>query len=213
MARAVPWLHAMRGLPAHSACGRDAESQTQTNAEAALDRMRRRRWRRGRPAQEAQPQAQQAQAQAQAQQQSQQQQQQPAVQIGGAMIATSSDVGGWGGSCTCPDGTEHFAGDNRDDCGSLACIGGTAGECHREFDGRWRNKRVTCGAAAEAEEVPLPLPALEGQGEEPTLQWAEPLPLPDVGGAEASPSTLEGEAPLSIVVVMGQVSLTLTRNP
>ena len=35
----------------------------------------------------------------------------------------------------------------------------------------------------------------------------EPLPLPALGSAEASPSTFDGAAPLSILVVMGQSNI------
>ena len=38
-----------------------------------------------------------------------------------------SDVGGWGGTCTCPDGETYLVGDQNDECGSLACEGGTSG--------------------------------------------------------------------------------------
>lgn len=35
-----------------------------------------------------------------------------------------ANVGTYGGECTCPDGQVYKVGDNRDHCGSLACIGG-----------------------------------------------------------------------------------------
>ena len=38
-------------------------------------------------------------------------------------------VGGWGGTCTCPDGQAYEVGDNGDSCQSLACVGGSSGEC------------------------------------------------------------------------------------
>ena len=41
----------------------------------------------------------------------------------------ASGVGTWGGTCTCPDGSEYQVGDNNDGCGSLACIGGNPGSC------------------------------------------------------------------------------------
>ena len=48
----------------------------------------------------------------------------------GVRIETNAmGVGGMGGYCTCPDGNAYGAGDNNDKCGSLACIGGTPGEC------------------------------------------------------------------------------------
>ena len=42
-------------------------------------------------------------------------------------------VGGWGGKCTCPSGEVFDVGDEGSEtkgtCGTLACYGGTAGEC------------------------------------------------------------------------------------
>ena len=35
----------------------------------------------------------------------------------------SAGVGGFGGSCLCPNGQIYMVGDWRDGCGSLACIG------------------------------------------------------------------------------------------
>jgi len=57
--------------------------------------------------------------------------------------------GGWGGSCTCADGTTYWVGDNHDFCGSLACFGYKAkpGKCNR-FDGKWSRKKVVCGTRA-----------------------------------------------------------------
>ena len=37
--------------------------------------------------------------------------------------------GGWGGSCTCPDGSVYYAGDEHNNCGSLAYYGGEPGAC------------------------------------------------------------------------------------
>jgi len=54
-------------------------------------------------------------------------------------------VGGWGGSCTCPDGSVYQVGDNFDSCGSLACVGGVSGTCNRRH-GEWSRRKVTCGA-------------------------------------------------------------------
>ena len=54
-------------------------------------------------------------------------------------------VGEWGGRCTCPDGSQYDVSDNADLCGSLACPGGTSGDCMRE-KGPWSHRKVTCGA-------------------------------------------------------------------
>jgi len=51
--------------------------------------------------------------------------------------------GGWGGTCTCPNGETYLVGDNYDSCGSLACVGGTSGECIRESGG-WSGASVIC---------------------------------------------------------------------
>merc|ERR1719357_1384488 len=37
--------------------------------------------------------------------------------------------GAWGGFCICPNGEAYGVADNGDYCGSLACIGGVAGNC------------------------------------------------------------------------------------
>eukprot|EP00966_Prymnesium_polylepis_P277991 6423057-Prymnesium_polylepis.1 len=55
-------------------------------------------------------------------------------------------VGVWGGQCTCPDGQTYLVGDRLDFCASLACVGGTAGACHRETGGGWAQRQVECGA-------------------------------------------------------------------
>jgi len=57
-------------------------------------------------------------------------------------------VGGWGGSCTCPDGSVYQVGDNTDSCGSLACNGGISGTCNRH-SGEWSHRKVKCGAPYE----------------------------------------------------------------
>ena len=40
--------------------------------------------------------------------------------------------GGYGGVCTCGDGSTYHVGDNNDGCASLACAGGKAGKCERK---------------------------------------------------------------------------------
>merc|ERR1712232_41388 len=54
-------------------------------------------------------------------------------------------VGGWGGSCTCPDGSKYWVGDKNNYCKSLACNGGKSGKCNRRSDKKWSRKSVTCG--------------------------------------------------------------------
>ena len=53
-------------------------------------------------------------------------------------------VGGWGGTCKCPDGMTYEVGDNGDGCGSIACVNGEQiGECRRDL-GEWSHRKVTC---------------------------------------------------------------------
>jgi len=62
----------------------------------------------------------------------------------------AAGVGGWGGSCTCPDGSVYQVGDNHNSCGSLACIGGVSGTCNRQ-DGAWSRRKVICAPPTEKE--------------------------------------------------------------
>merc|ERR1719379_2522856 len=79
-------------------------------------------------------------------------------------------LGGWGGSCTCPNGEVYQVADNGDSCGSLACNGGTSGTCN-QWDGEWSNRGVQCFPASPA---PTPQPTAEPTAE-PT---AAPTPAP-----------------------------------
>ena len=62
----------------------------------------------------------------------------------GANVYTKTGPGGWGGSCTCPDGQIYQVGDNGDSCGSLSCVGGVPGTCNHYVDNKWKNGAVTC---------------------------------------------------------------------
>ena len=55
----------------------------------------------------------------------------------------TAGVGGWGGSCTCPDGTVYQVGDYQNGCASIACINGISGECGTSNPGG-ANVQVTC---------------------------------------------------------------------
>jgi len=59
------------------------------------------------------------------------------------IFETDAGTGGHGGSCTCPDGQVYQVGDNGDSCGSLACIGGTSGQCNQDA-GAWSGNKVSC---------------------------------------------------------------------
>ena len=62
---------------------------------------------------------------------------------GNVVEDNANGVGGWGGTCTCPDGQSYQVGDNNNNCENLACINGNAGECNRKF-GPWSKRKVTC---------------------------------------------------------------------
>jgi hypothetical protein len=69
-----------------------------------------------------------------------------------------SNVGAWGGECTCPDGQVYLVGDQMDSStsvgGTLACQGGTPGEINHQR-GPWSGNSVICSTCPG----PLPLPS------------------------------------------------------
>ena len=62
---------------------------------------------------------------------------------GNLVEENANGVGGWGGTCECPDGSRYKVGDNIDSCETLACVHGTKIDCNRH-DGSWSRKKVTC---------------------------------------------------------------------
>jgi len=74
----------------------------------------------------------------------------PPIDVYNIVEHNAPNVGSWGGSCTCPDGTIYQVGDNMDACRSLACVGGVSGKCGPwAHDGKdWLNSgaftKVTC---------------------------------------------------------------------
>jgi len=66
------------------------------------------------------------------------------------VYSRTSGVGAWGGWCTCPDGQRYQVGDKFDACAqgpqSLACIGGTPGECEHRVDAAREGHQVVCAA-------------------------------------------------------------------
>ncbi len=63
-------------------------------------------------------------------------------------------AGGFGGECTCPDGTTYLVGDDNQapGCVQLSCVGGVAGTCKKAY-GAWSNRKVTCGGLLAQEKV------------------------------------------------------------
>lgn len=66
------------------------------------------------------------------------------------VLENTSAAGGYGGTCTCPDGQVYHVGDRYDHCGSLNCIGGTSGHCN-SFYGSWSHKLVICGTGVSTD--------------------------------------------------------------
>ena len=61
------------------------------------------------------------------------------------MIEVGDDkAGDSGGYCQCRDGQSYLVGDNFDNCGSLACVGGYSSGCQKTA-GAWSRRKVTCG--------------------------------------------------------------------
>ena len=61
------------------------------------------------------------------------------------LINKARKVGGWGGTCTCPNGALYWVGDNNNGCKSLACIHGKSGKCNRRSNKKWSHRKVICG--------------------------------------------------------------------
>jgi len=95
----------------------------------------------------------------------------PSPPIAGNDYRKVSGVGAWGGWCTCPDGLRYNVGDNYDSCGSLACEGGTPGQCMRSVDSNRDGMKVTCAAGSTpTTSMPAPVPA-DSTGCAPFSQW------------------------------------------
>jgi hypothetical protein len=62
------------------------------------------------------------------------------------------NAGNYGGMCTCPNGQEHWVGDEKNGCKSLSCQGGTMNTCFKH-KGRWSKKSVVCGLEDKSEKV------------------------------------------------------------
>ena len=92
------------------------------------------------------------------------------MRVSGVNRVTSDadGVGLYGGSCTCPDGQTYAAGDNHDDCASLACDGGVAGACSRR-SGEWSHVHVDCATGVLPPPAP-PAPPAAPSGFERT-EW------------------------------------------
>ena len=80
---------------------------------------------------------------------------------------SANGVGGWGGTCTCPDGEVYQVG-SPDGCTSLACINGVSGTCSSTNPGG-AGVRVTC-APANSQSPPAAIEAA-ANSPTPTTMW------------------------------------------
>ena len=92
------------------------------------------------------------------------------------IIENAPDVGYWGGSCRCPDGSEYLVGDltTHKPCEQLACEGGEPGICN-QYESVWSYRKVICAALGA---IPSPPP--------PT---SPPVPLPPPPVSPPPPAT------------------------
>jgi hypothetical protein len=90
---------------------------------------------------------------------------------------SAANVGGWGGTCTCPDGQEYLVGDNEDSCETLACVGGVSGSCDSSLPASASGKKVVCA------EAPAPTPP-------PTNSPTTPPTPPPTNSPTSSPTYL-----------------------
>ena len=72
-----------------------------------------------------------------------------AVPLAANVLQVSSNAGGYGGTCRCPDGATYQVGDNNDNCETLACVGGEQiGQCQLA-NGPWSHQRALCAPPPE----------------------------------------------------------------
>ena len=97
------------------------------------------------------------------------------------------EVGGWSGTCTCPNGQQYKVGDNHNGCRSLACIGGVSSGCSRN-DRSGLNRRVTCAPQPPQPQPPQPQPPQPQppQPQPPQPQSPQPQP-PQVQPPQSQP--------------------------
>jgi hypothetical protein len=79
-------------------------------------------------------------------------------------LKKDENVGGMGGNCTCPNGETYRVGVNKNDCGSMACVGGTTGECEiMPHDLRLHVKAV-CAVPTDDDRANKPISNKGGSG-------------------------------------------------
>jgi FAD binding domain len=87
------------------------------------------------------------------------------------------EVGDWGGTCTCPNGSVYRVGDNGDACSSLACIGGVAGTCS-EANAGGEGYRVICDTTVQSPTTPPASTSAANETMAPAPAAASPVSSP-----------------------------------
>ena len=83
-------------------------------------------------------------------------------------------VGGWGGTCTCPDGAVYQVG-SPDGCYTLACVNGVSGTCGTDNPGG-AAVSVTCAPHFPPTMPPSPPPDVTATPPTPTTMWTVARP-------------------------------------
>ncbi len=91
------------------------------------------------------------------------------------LTENAPNVGTFHGTCTCPDGSEYTVGDNVNQCASLACYGGVAGQCYKSNvdPALPQGLMVECNVTAPSPPPSPPPPSPPPPASPPSL----PLPL------------------------------------
>jgi len=105
----------------------------------------------------------------------------PSTPLAANLYRSVEGVGGWGGTCECPDGQTYAVGDNNDACASLACENGRPSACERRENPLRAGMKVTC-TLSPSPSSPLAPPPL-------TVFPPSPLPPPPTSPPPCGVST------------------------
>merc|ERR1719203_1120644 len=94
-------------------------------------------------------------------------------------------VGGWSGTCTCPDGQQYHVGDMNEACQDMACVGGVPGQCEKEEAGERAGKGVFCAAAGQ-EAAAKDEPTAQTSSQEEAASKDEPSSTEQTSSREAA---------------------------
>ena len=106
------------------------------------------------------------------------------------VVSNAEGVGGWGGTCTCADGSVYLVGDHQDKCGSLACVNGISGPCNH-YTSEWKGRQVVCDGTV----VPPPSPPRPPLPPSPTSPPPSPPPPAPPPGIHPPPPPTPGPPP------------------